>query len=61
MRVAFTLFGAAVLAFFAFSLSSPLVSTSAYASKMNGKGTGCSDNTCRGINSPTAGKKKKGS
>jgi hypothetical protein len=46
------IFGVAV-AFAIFTISS-----SADASKMNGKGYGCSDRMCKGINSPNFGKQK---
>jgi hypothetical protein len=45
------------LAICSLSISAPIFSSNAYASKMNGKGYGCSDRDCRGINSPNSGKK----
>jgi hypothetical protein len=58
--ISFTLLPAVALAFFALSVSAPLLSSGAHASKMNGKGSGCSDRSCRGINSPNYGKAKSG-
>jgi hypothetical protein len=50
---------AAALAILALSIPSPMISSGAYANKMNGKGSGCSDRACSGINSPNYGKKSK--
>ncbi|WP_143199506.1 hypothetical protein [Bradyrhizobium sp. NAS80.1] len=47
-----------VLAILTYSISAPMHSTRAYASKFDGKGRGCSDRICAGINSPNYGKKK---
>jgi hypothetical protein len=58
--VSFSLLPAVTLAILALSISSPMLSTGAYASKMNGKGSGCSDRYCNGINSPKYGKQKSG-
>jgi hypothetical protein len=58
MKSIFGLLVTLALAIFAFSVSAPVLSSVAYASKMNGKGTGCSDRYCNGINSPGYGKKK---
>lgn len=58
-RISFSLLTAA-LAMFTLLILEPIFSSSAYASKMNGKGSGCSDRSCRGINSPNFGKKKSG-
>jgi hypothetical protein len=52
-----SLLAAMALAILALSISAPVLSSGAYASKMNGKGTGCSDRYCRGINSPKNGQK----
>jgi hypothetical protein len=38
------------------SISAPMLSSGAYASIMNGKGSGCSDRACKGINAPSYGK-----
>jgi hypothetical protein len=56
--ISFGLLAAMALAILALSISAPMLSSGAYASKMNGKGTGCSDRYCMGINSPRYGKKK---
>jgi hypothetical protein len=58
--ISLTLLPALALAFIAFSVSAPMLSSDAQASKMNGKGSGCSDRTCKGINSPNYGKTKSG-
>lgn len=49
--ISFGLLAAMALAILALSISVPVLSSGAYADKMNGKGTGCSDRYCRGINS----------
>jgi hypothetical protein len=56
--ISFSLLAAMALAILALSISAPILSSGAYASKMNGKGVGCSDRVCAGINSPKYGKKK---
>jgi hypothetical protein len=56
-QISLSLLAATALAICSLSISAPIFSSNAYASKMNGKGTGCSDTACRGINSPSAGKK----
>ena len=48
---------AVALAILALSISAPMPSSGAYASKMNVKGSGCSDKYCKGINAPHHGKK----
>ena len=58
--ISFTLLPAVALAFLGLSFSAPMLSSDAYASKMNGKGSGCSDRSCRGINSSNYGKAKRG-
>ena len=50
---------AVALAIFVLSIPSTMISSGAYANKMNGKGMGCSDRYCMGINSPKYGKKAK--
>jgi hypothetical protein len=55
--ISFGLLAAMALAILALSISAPMLSSGAYANKMNGKGTGCSDRLCMGINSPKHGKK----
>ena len=57
-RISFSLLAAVALAILALSVSAPVLSSGAYASKMNGKGYGCSDRYCKGINSPNYAKKK---
>ena len=56
-QISLSVLAATALAIFSLSMSAPMLSSSAYASKMDGKGTGCSDRTCAGINSPSYGKK----
>jgi hypothetical protein len=56
-RTSFKLLAAVALAILAVSILAPMLSSDAYANKMNGKGSGCSDRYCRGINSPNDGKK----
>ena len=48
------------LAILALLISAPMLSSGAYATIMNGKGSMCSDRYCKGINSPNYGKKKSG-
>jgi hypothetical protein len=55
--VSLNLLAAAALAVLALPISAPIISSAAYASKMDGKGSGCSDRTCRGINAASYGKK----
>jgi hypothetical protein len=55
--ISFGLLAPVALAILALSISAPMLSSSAYASKMNGKGSPCSDRNCRGINSSNYGKK----
>jgi hypothetical protein len=55
-----SLFAALALAMLCLLVSAPVLSFGAHASIMNGKGSFCSDTNCRGINSPTSGKKKSG-
>jgi hypothetical protein len=43
---------AVALAMLSLSLPTDKFSSHAYAGKMNGKGNGCSDRICAGINSP---------
>jgi hypothetical protein len=50
---------AVALAIFTLSIPTPMISSVAYANKMNGKGMGCSDRYCMGINSSKSGKKSK--
>ena len=56
--ISFSLLAEAALAILALSVSAPMLSSGAYANKMNGKGSGCSDRYCRGINSSNFGKNK---
>jgi hypothetical protein len=56
--ISFSPLAAMALAILALSISAPMLSSGAYASKMDGKAYGCSDRSCRGINSPNSGKKK---
>jgi hypothetical protein len=58
--ISFSLLASATLAILTLSISAPMLSSAAYASKMNGKGSGCSDRYCKGINSPQYGKQKSG-
>jgi len=58
-RISFSLLAAVALAILTFSISAPMLSSGAYASKMNGKHYGCSYKGCGGINSPKYGKKNK--
>ncbi|WP_130231263.1 hypothetical protein [Bradyrhizobium sp. Leo121] len=55
--ISLSLLAPIALAIFALSISAPMLSSSSYASKMDGKFYGCSDRVCRGINSPNYGKK----
>jgi hypothetical protein len=55
--ISFSLLAAMALAILALSISAPMLSSGAYANKMNGKGSGCSDGVCMGINSPKYGQK----
>jgi hypothetical protein len=56
-RISFSLLAAVALAILTFSISAAMLSSDAYASKMNGKHYGCSYKGCGGINSPKFGKK----
>jgi hypothetical protein len=56
-KISLSLLAATALAIGSVSISAPVLSSAAYASKMDGKGYGCSDRSCRGINSPNYGKK----
>jgi hypothetical protein len=47
----FGLLAAVALAILGLSISEPMLSSGAYASKMDGKGSSCSDRQCNGINS----------
>jgi hypothetical protein len=49
--VSFSLLAAVTLAILALSISAPMLSSGAYANKMDGKGSRCSDRYCKGINS----------
>jgi hypothetical protein len=55
--ISLALLAAVAMAALAILVSAPMHSSGAYASKMDGKDYGCSDRGCRGINSPTVGKK----
>jgi hypothetical protein len=57
-RISLALLAAVALAAVGLSISAPMLSSGAYASKMNGKGDACSDRGCRGVNSSNVGKKK---
>jgi hypothetical protein len=59
MKTVFLGVYAAALAIFILSIPSSMISSGAYANKMNGKGMGCSDRYCMGINSPKYGRKAK--
>src|SRR3954452_23100920 len=49
IAIALTVVGLAALSL---SVPAPFFTSKAFASKMDGKGSGCSDRSCRGINSP---------
>ncbi|HLG80853.1 MAG TPA: hypothetical protein VKY22_07540 [Bradyrhizobium sp.] len=56
-KILLSLLAATALAIASLSVPGPKFSSSAYASKMDGKGYGCSDRSCTGINSSSYGKK----
>jgi hypothetical protein len=55
--ISLSLLAAVAMAALALLISAPMHSSDAYASKMDGKGYGCSDRSCSGVNSPNVGKK----
>jgi hypothetical protein len=57
MKTVFLGVSAAALAIFILSIPSSMISSGAYANKMNGKGMGCSDRYCMGINSPNTARR----